>query len=229
MNPNMDALKISYNSNRARTRTFPFPSKSWKGSLFFIRELSNCQGKGLEGLWRIGLHVTETQGHLGSSCCLAKYVGRVTKRDSHQGLFWGQPHRDLLPTALGKAHLVSFKVQSGMISASGFWPLKCLLQTSLRKWRKELPPERKEHTISRKPWQKMSVLERSILEQTLRKESVNLEQNIYSIPSNLSSPFAGDFSRWKVKSAGQESCTFLLAAAEASFRWIFSSSVLLFL
>ena len=55
----------------------------------------------------------------------------------------GSPDRDLLPTALGKAHLGSFKVQSGMISASGFWPVECLLQTSVRKWRKELPLENK--------------------------------------------------------------------------------------
>ena len=51
MNPDMDALKISYNSNRAKTRTFPFPSKVGRAHSFFIRELSNCQGKGLEGLW----------------------------------------------------------------------------------------------------------------------------------------------------------------------------------
>lgn len=90
MNPNMDALKISYNSNPGQGQEhFHSQAKLEGAHSFFIKELSNCQGKGLEGLWVGWSHVTETQGHLGSSCCLAQYVGRVTKRDLPSRTFLG--------------------------------------------------------------------------------------------------------------------------------------------
>ena len=111
----------------------------------------------------------------------------------------GSPDRDLLPTALGEAHLGSFKAWSGVTPASGFWPVKCLLQTSLRKWRRELPLEKnRAHPLQKTLAEDVSIRGEASLNRPWEKKSVNMSRSICSVPSSLSSAFAGDLSRWKL-------------------------------
>ena len=74
---------------------------------------------------RIGLRLTETQGCLGS--LLNMKAESPNMKPPIRDFSEGSPDRDLVPTALGEAHLGSFKARSGVIPASGFWPVKCLL------------------------------------------------------------------------------------------------------